>query len=212
MAQASSVQREPSMEEILASIRRIIEDSDGGRKTVEDQGPPPAADAAVPAPSKAEVESFRTELGTGAPAAFERKAAVPQPAPAGGAPRPGPSPVAEFTAKPFRLAEVQAQVAREAAAVKPAEAKSQPAAVPADLEREIAAELEHEMTGGSAWRPTVAALAPAAAVPGSGPFEPRASADTAKPAVSGVAEQASPPVVTVWKREAVQTAATPPAA
>ncbi|TIP13985.1 DUF2497 domain-containing protein [Mesorhizobium sp.] len=32
MATASSVQREPSMEEILASIRRIIEDSDSGRK------------------------------------------------------------------------------------------------------------------------------------------------------------------------------------
>ncbi|RUY80183.1 DUF2497 domain-containing protein, partial [Mesorhizobium sp. M7A.F.Ca.CA.003.01.2.1] len=32
MATASSAQREPSMEEILASIRRIIEDSDGGRK------------------------------------------------------------------------------------------------------------------------------------------------------------------------------------
>lgn len=30
---ASSAQREPSMEEILASIRRIIEDSDTGRKT-----------------------------------------------------------------------------------------------------------------------------------------------------------------------------------
>ncbi|RWL17848.1 MAG: DUF2497 domain-containing protein [Mesorhizobium sp.] len=32
MATASSVQREPSMEEILASIRRIIEDNDTGRK------------------------------------------------------------------------------------------------------------------------------------------------------------------------------------
>ncbi|MFN3765172.1 MAG: DUF2497 domain-containing protein [Aliihoeflea sp.] len=32
MAQASSAQREPSMEEILASIRRIIEDSDTGKK------------------------------------------------------------------------------------------------------------------------------------------------------------------------------------
>ncbi|MBZ9677245.1 PopZ family protein [Mesorhizobium sp. ES1-1] len=32
MATASSLQREPSMEEILASIRRIIEDSDTGRK------------------------------------------------------------------------------------------------------------------------------------------------------------------------------------
>ncbi|TJV47328.1 MAG: DUF2497 domain-containing protein, partial [Mesorhizobium sp.] len=39
MATASSAQREPSMEEILASIRRIIEDSDTGRKQ-------PAADSA----------------------------------------------------------------------------------------------------------------------------------------------------------------------
>ena len=37
MAQASSVQREPSMEEILASIRRIIEDSDTHRSAVEAQ-------------------------------------------------------------------------------------------------------------------------------------------------------------------------------
>lgn len=50
MAQASSAQREPSMEEILASIRRIIEDSETGRKE------PPAGEAAE------EVESFRTEL------------------------------------------------------------------------------------------------------------------------------------------------------
>lgn len=34
MAQASSAQREPSMEEILASIRRIIEDGESGRKEV----------------------------------------------------------------------------------------------------------------------------------------------------------------------------------
>ena len=32
MATASSAQREPSMEEILASIRRIIEDNDTGKK------------------------------------------------------------------------------------------------------------------------------------------------------------------------------------
>src|SRR5690606_3447118 len=32
MAQPSSVQREPSMEEILASIRRIIEDNETSRK------------------------------------------------------------------------------------------------------------------------------------------------------------------------------------
>lgn len=66
MAQASSAQREPSMEEILASIRRIIEDSDPARS----EGSPTAftpveddheddddAEAAI-----AEVESFRAEL------------------------------------------------------------------------------------------------------------------------------------------------------
>jgi cell pole-organizing protein PopZ len=36
MAQASSAQREPSMEEILASIRRIIEDSDTYRRPGEE--------------------------------------------------------------------------------------------------------------------------------------------------------------------------------
>src|SRR5262245_30470381 len=141
MAQASSVQREPSMEEILASIRRIIEDSDGGQKA--DRGSPPPAEAAQPAPSKAEVDSFRAELGTVAPPAFERKAAAPHPIAA--APRPGPSSVAEFTPRPFRLAEVQAQVAREAAAAKPVEARPQ-AMSPADLEQEITADLEQEMT------------------------------------------------------------------
>lgn len=35
MATASNAQREPSMEEILASIRRIIEDNDSGRKPAE---------------------------------------------------------------------------------------------------------------------------------------------------------------------------------
>ena len=35
MAQLGGAQREPSMEEILASIRRIIEDSDAGRKPEE---------------------------------------------------------------------------------------------------------------------------------------------------------------------------------
>ena len=66
MAQASSAQREPSMEEILASIRRIIEDSDPARS----EGSPTAftpveddheddddAEAAI-----AEVESFRAEI------------------------------------------------------------------------------------------------------------------------------------------------------
>ena len=68
MATASSAQREPSMEEILASIRRIIEDSDTGRKQPAEAGElrqdlEPAAvnmpPAAVPA---VEVDAFRSEL------------------------------------------------------------------------------------------------------------------------------------------------------
>ncbi|MER9656111.1 PopZ family protein [Mesorhizobium sp. M0152] len=63
MATASSAQREPSMEEILASIRRIIEDSDTGRK------PPGDADelrqdlepASSTAPA-ADFDAFRAEL------------------------------------------------------------------------------------------------------------------------------------------------------
>ncbi len=59
MAQAGSAQREPSMEEILASIRRIIEDSDLGRKPDEgidavradnDANPPPQMAAAETEP------------------------------------------------------------------------------------------------------------------------------------------------------------------
>ncbi|TIV92325.1 MAG: DUF2497 domain-containing protein, partial [Mesorhizobium sp.] len=63
MATASSAQREPSMEEILASIRRIIEDSDTGRKQ-------PAADSddlrqdLQPAAPTADVDAFRSELNT----------------------------------------------------------------------------------------------------------------------------------------------------
>lgn len=44
-ATASSVQREPSMEEILASIRRIIEDSDPGRKGADETDETPLSAA-----------------------------------------------------------------------------------------------------------------------------------------------------------------------
>ncbi|MEO9337067.1 PopZ family protein [Mesorhizobium sp. SB112] len=58
MAQANSIQREPSMEEILASIRRIIEDSDTGRK------PEDLAEIAAEKieGSVIEVDAFRAEL------------------------------------------------------------------------------------------------------------------------------------------------------
>jgi cell pole-organizing protein PopZ len=58
MAQANSAQREPSMEEILASIRRIIEDSDTAKEPVA-AAPEPAS---APSGSVIEVESFRADL------------------------------------------------------------------------------------------------------------------------------------------------------
>ncbi len=56
MVQANGVQREPSMEEILASIRRIIEDSDTTRKA--DELPSPAPQPA----SSVDVAAFRAEF------------------------------------------------------------------------------------------------------------------------------------------------------
>ncbi len=66
MVPSSSAQREPSMEEILASIRRIIEDNDAGRKQ------PPEGDSGD-SPEAAyernviEVDAFRNELRAPAP-------------------------------------------------------------------------------------------------------------------------------------------------
>ncbi|MDP3897391.1 MAG: DUF2497 domain-containing protein [Mesorhizobium sp.] len=57
MPQTNAAQREPSMEEILASIRRIIEDSDTARKIADDEIP-----AAANAPSSDQVKAFRDEL------------------------------------------------------------------------------------------------------------------------------------------------------
>ncbi len=102
MATASNAQREPSMEEILASIRRIIEDSDGGRREPLDTTEPmsaaeaPAddtvADDASAEATAPEVEVFRAELRASADA--------PVPDAGGNEPK-----------KPISLAEVQAQLA-----------------------------------------------------------------------------------------------------
>ena len=70
MAQANnSAQREPSMEEILASIRRIIEDSDTQRQQT-DETVAAASEEAPPARtgSVIEVESFRADLRASAEA------------------------------------------------------------------------------------------------------------------------------------------------
>ncbi len=60
MGPANSAQREPSMEEILASIRRIIEDSDSARGPI-GHGDEPAS-AGRPEGSVIEVDAFRAEL------------------------------------------------------------------------------------------------------------------------------------------------------
>ncbi|GGA81767.1 hypothetical protein GCM10011491_06390 [Brucella endophytica] len=56
MAQTSSAAREPSMEEILASIRRIIEDSDVVRQSV-----PPKPERPTVAPVRGEIAEFRRD-------------------------------------------------------------------------------------------------------------------------------------------------------
>ena len=66
MVPSSSAQREPSMEEILASIRRIIEDNDAGRKQ-----PPEIvsddSDEAAYERNVIEVDAFRNELRAPSP-------------------------------------------------------------------------------------------------------------------------------------------------
>ena len=67
MAQTSTAQREPSMEEILASIRRIIEDSDNVRQPLEGAGGVPFSESQFSRPaeegeSEQEVEAFRAGL------------------------------------------------------------------------------------------------------------------------------------------------------
>jgi cell pole-organizing protein PopZ len=115
MAMASSAQREPSMEEILASIRRIIEDSDGGRKQPIDDAESAsleetAAEIESARAGSAEVEVFRTELRHGEPQSEPRK--------------------------PVSLAEVQARVASEQAL--PIEPAAKAAAVDAGQAEETA--------------------------------------------------------------------------
>lgn len=120
MAQASSAQREPSMEEILASIRRIIEDNDAGRRQATEPEParPAAAERTV-----IEVDAFRNELRTPPLEAAER------------------TPAPRETPKKPTLADIQAQITAEAAAMptrwaEPAPAKPVAEASPA-MERPL---------------------------------------------------------------------------
>jgi uncharacterized protein len=72
MAQANSVQREPSMEEILASIRRIIEDSDTVRKGPEDLTARADVHDEQMDNAVIEVDAFRAELRAARVAPEER--------------------------------------------------------------------------------------------------------------------------------------------
>lgn len=79
MAQASSAQREPSMEEILASIRRIIEDSDPVKKPAALERPSPArpelddGDEPVLEPANSDVVSFLRPADVAEPEAADQE-------------------------------------------------------------------------------------------------------------------------------------------
>ena len=161
MATASSAQREPSMEEILASIRRIIEDSDTGRKQ-------PAADSGdlrqdlQPAAPTADVDAFRS--GSNAQSAprepvslaeIQAQLAASDPSVAGAEMRPEPVTTAPA---PATLAEVGARVAAEpdapGVAGTSASVPQSADTIVADWRREIAA------VGGSSVKAKVANRAP----------------------------------------------------
>lgn len=108
---ASSAQREPSMEEILASIRRIIEDSDSSRKgateTVEARRDDDETTAAQSVPVETpEVDAFRSELRADAPTKAISLADV-QAQLAAGSPEPRPA------ASVITLAEIGAMTASD---------------------------------------------------------------------------------------------------
>jgi hypothetical protein len=158
MATASSAQREPSMEEILASIRRIIEDSDTGRKQPAEAGElrQDLEPAAVSAPA-VEVDAFRSELHADA-------------------------------RKPATLAEVQAQLAAADPEIARVEARPEPVkaasadsgsaepSAPAAMARPVAANAQSAETIVADWRREIAAVGgstvtarPAARVPEAAP-------------------------------------------
>ncbi|MBL8581465.1 MAG: DUF2497 domain-containing protein [Rhizobiaceae bacterium] len=64
MASASGAQREPSMEEILASIRRIIEDNEMTSRRQSETETPPSRPEHRTAAEVVEVSAFRSELRT----------------------------------------------------------------------------------------------------------------------------------------------------
>lgn len=115
MPQAGGAQREPSMEEILASIRRIIEDSDQGRKPddmllPESAGPDAetgAMDMTAANAPKSKLELPQARMASEEPAAVSHpsKAARPEHSYFPEAPGAETAPVARFTEPEFETAE-----------------------------------------------------------------------------------------------------------
>ncbi|KRB22509.1 MULTISPECIES: PopZ family protein [Mesorhizobium] len=199
MATASSAQREPSMEEILASIRRIIEDSDNGRKQPgetdelrQDLEPSPGE-----APA-ADVDAFRAELHA-APevrtqvALAEVRAPSPEPVIARMESQTRADPV---PARPsMTLAEVSARVAAEPAPAARIDAPAAPEAsatsdsIVADWRREIAAvgEQAKAMPDRSIRKPVAQPEAPASESVVEGAFGQPSSSDASAGAAQAYA-------------------------
>ncbi|TPN88560.1 DUF2497 domain-containing protein [Mesorhizobium sp. CU2] len=159
MATANSAQREPSMEEILASIRRIIEDSDTGRKPT-DGGELRQDLEPSPAPAL-EVDAFRSELQveTRKPvtlADVQAQLAATDPAPMRAEIRPepvkpAPAPAAEVSVRSVAAPSVTID------AGKPASAPQNAETIVADWRREIAAAGGNTVTAKPAVQAAVAA-------------------------------------------------------
>jgi len=159
MAQASSAQREPSMEEILASIRRIIEDNDTGRRPAvdfEQMRPEPEDDRSDR--NIIEVEAFRAEFQApkSAPVEVKPVEVVPVAAKQDASRRDEPAnwPLAEpkvaaAAAMPVRptIAETQAPVVQAPAPVVETPAVSRSAAASWSPQSTIAVEQMERLAG-----------------------------------------------------------------
>ncbi len=164
MAQPSSVAREPSMEEILASIRRIIEDSEPVARSPESEIDTPANDVSS---IESEAEAFRAELAVPRqePQAARAPAERPQ------AERPQPD-------RPRSMADIHAAIRKEAPAaaqVHPLRPSEQPRPAAAAPAPRVEVKPEPARPAAEAPRPAQPAAAqPAAAQPLSEPrAEPR---------------------------------------
>jgi uncharacterized protein len=168
MAQASSAQREPSMEEILASIRRIIEDNDTGRKQPDEADDllQDLASVTVPAPAAG---------GTPPEAGRAPSAAGGTPPAAGGAPpevdafraelRPGfdarrPATLGEVQAQPSPVARMEPPVSSDPAPVKAPVTLARVAGEPAPAAKPDATATVVETTDSivADWRREIAAV------------------------------------------------------